>query len=272
MADRTTIKVDDGSDLVIPLVILVILVVFFGFLLYLLVSSRFSQSPLVTDPSGNISRLNGDTTIPCPPDQCATNLFTGLKRCPPAGEQINSYPSIEVCNSPFLCDNPITPYAVLSDGSATSSGVCQEGITCPCRRLPTCQSYLASIYQATGGTASQALAGQRISFTQEAASQVNGVPNTYMPGSQFCTVPLSWLPLAGCNFVPGGFTNSMDREALQICMDLGTACRNGTLALITDDSENINVATAQYGCVAGKRCPAGQMTVYDTTLGGILCR
>lgn len=271
----------DSSDFLIPLIILLIFIGFFGFLIYLLISSQFVQSPLVQDSEGQTSRITDVPTLPCPVDQCATSLITGLKRCPPPGEQIDSYPAIEVCNSAFLCDNIVTPYAVRSDGSASSSGVCDTiaGLptTCSCQRRPTCQSYLTSMYQSTGGSASNPLAGQRISFIQVPAFQASGVPNSYTPGSQFCTVPLSWLPLAGCGFVPGGFTNTMDRAALQTCMDLGNACQTGILAAITPNSEKFgtesnDVQEVQYGCVVGTKCPSGKLTVYDTSLGEIVCR
>lgn len=269
---------DDGSDLLIPLIMLIVLILFLGFLIYLLVSSKFSQPSLVVDGQGNPSRVLTDSiTLTCPTDQCGTNLLTGLKRCPPIGQKIDYYPNIEVCNSRNLCDNPLTPYAVLSDGSAISSGVCESSIDgtpaeCPCQRVPTCQSYLTSMYQSTGGSGSQPLAGQRISFQQLPTKQPNGIPLSYTPGSEYCTIPLSWLPLAGCNFVSGGFTNDMNAEAVQECMDLGTACQAGTLALITSNSERLDIKNSQYGCVVGVKCPKGQLTVYDTKLGGIVCR
>jgi hypothetical protein len=277
------------SDILIPLIIVIILIFFVGWMLYLLIESGFKSSsvenPVTSDKRGTFS-------VTCPPDQCATDIFSGFKTCPQRGSSIVIDPAQSVCNSRTLCDNPLTPFAVQSDGSTNIEGVCEANVACPCLKVSQCPNYVLSAFNSSNGNAYIGLAGQRILFPQTTTfvSTNGGVsdqpPIQYSdPGTTFCFAPISWLPLSnpGCNFVSTADNGTMTYNDLLVCMGqangcdgiTGNACLQGTLAIVTPNPDTLsqaNIGTAQYACVAGAPCPCGFVTVYDTNYGGVVCR
>lgn len=277
--EKTGDEVESTSDYIIPLVILLILTIFLGYMLYLMLQSGFqatSQAERVT------SDIRPDSIGTCPIDQCATNLFTGVKRCPVPGGQIDLDLATEVCNSRTLCDNPVTPYAIQNDGSTDISGACDPGVECRCSRINRCPEYVAAAFTTNGGNPYQSLDGQRLTFPQTSTRGLSGTIEYPNPSTTFCAAPATWLPLSnpGCNFATSGTMNS---EAIRICMGLprgcngltGNPCRQGTLAVVTDNPENVNInnlADQQFSCVDGTPCQCNQIAIYDTNFGGVVCR
>lgn len=233
-------------------------------------------------------------TIDCLAGQCATNIVSGEKICPARLTDVVSVnPANQVCNSPFTCDNPLTPFAVQSDGSTNIQGVCEPGVECPCVTEQCCPNFVLSAFTATNGNPYQAVGGQRILFPQtavySAGAQSSDTPPLQFanPSTTFCTVPLAWLPLAnpGCTFAA-----ELAYADIVTCMGLapqGTGqpgcspgvtynpCLQGTLAFISDDSSSMTQAdinVTQLGCVRGEPCPCGQVAIYDTNLNGVVCR
>lgn len=280
----------DETEVVLTLTTIIILIAFFGYLLYLLISSNFQT----TNPNTNnrVSSDNrGQTVFECGIGQCATSLQSGLKRCPEVNQRITYDPSSEVCNSRFVCDNPITPFALLSSNATDINGVCEPNVTCPCLTVSQCASYVLSAFTVSNGTAYQNLSGQRITFPQisnyvSGGTRLDTPPIQFNnPATTFCAANLSILPLAnpGCNFVNSSVPNSMTYEDLLLCMGAQSGCNNidnspclrGTLALITGNVDEVtrnNIQNYQYSCVTGKSCPCDSIAIFDTNYGGIICK
>lgn len=269
------------SETLLPLVSLIVFIVFFGIMLFLLLRSSFESTSTST------------SVIQCAPGQCATNLFSGFKSCPVVDSvTVTVNPSESVCNSPFVCDNPVTPYALQSDGSTDINGVCEPFTKCSCLRYSQCPQYILSVFTSINGNPYESVSGQRITFPQESTyvNNTSGLSSSNPPiqfsnpSTTFCTAPVSWLPLAspGCNFVSNSNLNSMDLDDVLLCQGMvsgcsglfGNPCLQGTLAAITNNPSSITQETlfnTQFGCVAGPPCPCGQLAIFDTNLGQIIC-
>lgn len=272
---------NDISDILIPLIFIIVVVIIISVVFYLLALSSFNT-------------VKNGLSIQCAPGQCATNLQSGFKRCPTGNtDAIIAEASIEVCNSQFACDNPLTPFALQSDGSTNMFGVCSTtgDVACPCLKQAQCSEYILGLFNTNGGNPYatnnnpnnvSAFGGQRISFPQTTTT-LNGsivtdqTPISYNnPGSNFCSIPASWLPFAGCGFIT---SNQITEEDIILCMNGGpppggnfSACNQGVLAFVTNDSSNIDINSLQLSCVRGEQCPVGKMNIYDTNLNQIVCR
>ncbi|CAH6421719.1 Hypothetical protein HVR_LOCUS1359 [uncultured virus] len=283
------VEPDDSPDIILPLIVLIVFIAFVGWILFLLIGSGF-QATSPSDPVASDNRSN--FTIQCAPGQCATDLQSGFKSCPTGDQVISVNPAQAVCNSPTVCDNLLTPFALQSDGSTNINGVCEQNSQCPCLRVSQCPEYVLSIFTANNGSPYQSLPGQRITFPQESTYiNLNGQATTVPPiqynnpATTFCAAPLSWLPLStpGCNFVSAANANVMDYDDLLICMGMingcdgftGSPCLQGTLAFLSpnpDDVNQNNIDTTQLACVSGEPCPCGTVAIFDTSFGGIVCR
>ena len=287
---RTTVVIpSETPNIILPLIVLIIFIVFLGGMLYLLISSRFQSS----GPGDRVSSDNRtQTSIICPAGQCATNLQSGFKTCPVEDVPLAIDPTQSVCNSRFICDNPLTPYALQSDQSTDINGICEPNVECPCLSVAQCADYILSAFTTSNGNPYQALPGQRVTFPQESAYvSTNGAESDTPPikitnpALTFCSASLAFLPLSnpGCNFVSAPDGNSMTLEELELCMGLpsgcsglfGDPCLQGTLAILSSNPDTVNaqnITTAQYACVRGEPCPCGQIAIFDTNFGGIVCR
>lgn len=253
-----------------------ILIGFMFFILSLLISSGFSQKTFVPKR--------------CPPGACETNLSTGVKTCPDNSTDSLIYdPSQSICNSQFLCDNPVTPFAIQSDGSTNNNGVCESNISCRCTSVAQCPDYIVSIFTTSNGNPYADYQGQRLSFPQLSSYvPIVGDPVTEPPiqlsnaFTNFCSVSVNWMALStpGCNFA-NAVTPSY--EDIVTCMGMGSncvgspngnPCLQGTLAFIgnAQSMTQLNFDTFLLGCVAGPQCPCGEVAIYDQGYGGIVCR
>jgi hypothetical protein len=286
---KVILDTDDTPDIVLPLVILIIFIVFFGWMLYLLISSGFAS----TNPENRVSTDNRTSvTITCGTGQCGTNLLTGIKTCPVEGTSITINPAESICNGRFVCDNLLAPFALQSDGSTNINGICEPGVECGCLGLSQCPDYILSVFTASNGNPYQNPIGQRLTFPQGTTYvNGNGEPTSappiqfQNPATTFCAAPPSWLPLSspGCNFVNASSPNAITYNDIVKCMGMingcdgftGSPCLQGTLAVITDSPESINsvsIMSSQLGCTRGIPCPCGQVAIYDTNFGNIICR
>jgi hypothetical protein len=283
------VESDETPEIVLPLIVLIVLIFFLGWMLYLLISSGFKT----TSPSDPVtSDTRTETSIMCAPGQCATNLQSGFKSCPTGNVSITVNPTESVCNNRFVCDNPLTPYAVQSDSSTNINGVCEPNTECPCLRVSQCPNYILSVFTTSNGNPYEPLPGQRVTFPQQSTYvAINGVQTDTPPiqftnpATTFCAASLAFLPLSspGCNFVSAPDGNSMTYEDLIFCFGLqkgcsgavSSPCLQGTLAAISSDPDNLtraNILTSQFACVRGESCPCGQATIFDTNFGAIVCR
>lgn len=265
------IEQDNSSDIIFPLIILIIFILFFGWIIYVLINSKFQTI-------NNIPTIN----YLCGQGQCATNILSGFKSCPVSNQDTITYnPGEEVCNSRFVCDNPLTPYALLSDGSTDTNGVCEPNTTCSCLRTTQCPEFILSNFTTSNGNPYTTINNQRITFPQQ--SSVVTPIELSDPSINFCFAPVSWLSFStpGCNFINGN--NNVTYDDIVTCMgmskgcngNIGNACLQGTLAFITNNPDSItrdNINIQQMGCVRGESCDCGQITIFDTNYGGIVCR
>lgn len=254
---------------VIPILISIVFVSFAGYMLYLLISSGFER----TEPEHRVrtdQRQSG--YLPCPKDECATNVKTGQKTCPEKDGIIYYFQGDEVCNPRNSCTSNFTPYAVTSDGSTNFDGVCQDD-ECPCLSHMICSDYILSSFSVNGP-----LTLGRTSFPQIIYDQGPIIIDN--PSTQFCLASSSWLPLSspGC-----GFTDNLTVNDLKFCMGgqsgcggyNASPCMKGVLAAVTNNVESVNssnLLSQQYGCVAGEPCPCDRVALYDTQSKKIVCK
>lgn len=218
--------------------------------------------------------------VRCAPGSCPTSLITGVKDC----NRTTFDPEYEVCNPASSCASPATPYALNADGSSNVSGECEPGTQCPCVDVITCPSYIASMFTSTlplsGAPATQqrALFPQTASYTNKQGKQSEQLPlQLSSPGSMFCSVSAQWLPLA----LPGcpRDTSAMDYEGLVACTsqppEQYNPCLRGTLSVLTDNVDKVtrnNAAGFPVACVAAPPCPAGLLSIYNTSTASQTCR
>lgn len=255
---RPIIISEDKTDFWILLIISTILIfVAWGICLILSVDSVIES---------NGSTLPG-TEIECSPGQCATNIYSGQKRCPEQGGSIISIAPTEVCSSQYKCDNNQLPYSVQTDGSSILSTQCPDGINCRCVSTPMCANNVTSIFETVNGNPYTNLNGQRTMFSQ---TQGNILDNT---STQFCSVPYSWLTRST--------TGCRNGDTVVECMNAPNSCNgysynpciSGTLAFISTDSDSFNssdVDREPLSCIEGIPPPCGQIAIYDTKLGEII--
>ena len=204
------------------------------------------------------------TLAPCLPDQCATNIFSGVKNCPPPGESLEYNTDIEVCNSRFFCDNAFTPLAEQLDGSTNTLGVCPANVECRClisaeNIIP---SYVVTTFRGINGNPYTALASQRLTFVQTLVPPLTQIPNIT---SEFFSVPSTWLAISssGCSNLPipidfTGETGIQQRKALKACFNDINPCLQGALSFIPNvEAQSINsreLNNMTYSCVRAQTC------------------
>lgn len=254
-----------GIFLTVILVVIVIILLIIG---------------IATLSSGEGTR--GANILTCPVGQCATNLNTGIKRC--AQGQVVSYnPGIEVCNSPTLCDNVLTPFAQNSDKSTNSSGVCSGDSVCPCLSKAQCADYVTTIFSTRNGDPYTTLEGQRIAFAQNGGNvstpktatavshqtQTGGTTPLTLNNAvtQFCQIPIAWLnrTIPGCSSI-----NEVNGKTLETCLQGGGGCLSGTVAIIPQDG--VSLLQSPVACVRGTGCQAGLLPVWNDQLGAVVCQ
>lgn len=207
----------------------------------------------------------GASTFLCPPGQCPTNIITGTKRCPENTAPMSAFTEFEVCNSPYLCDNNITPYAVQSDLSTDANGVCPAGVPCRCVRAPACPYYLATAFRPQNGNPYINNPTERFSFSQVLAENA--------ASTDFCTIPFLYLQRNGdvCNITSG---DAIDNFIA--CAQKQVACYTGQLAVMPPDANSFNpanITSYEVGCinVPNPNCPTNTIPVWNKNINQILC-
>ena len=252
---------------------ILVLVVFFAYMLYLIISSGAAKVEPIA--------------YTCNTNECATNLITGNKRCPEQeGDIVTRDPSTEVCNSRFMCDNPITPYAMLSDGSTNNLGFCDEGIVCPCSRVARCPNYISATFTVVNSTSNNII-GQRATVIQARGDTVGNGGSLILneTNNTTCAIRPSLISVSnpGCGFINSSGTSNISYEDIVTCMGLPKKCNgvesqpciSGTLAFITNNSSQFkrdNINQSLLACVNGTSCPCGQVALFDTKVGSIICK
>jgi hypothetical protein len=265
----------DPRIIIIIVVVLIILI----FALFLLYNTRPIATTTITQTRvANGSVING-TGLACGPGQCVTNIYNGAKICSTLqSENLIANPATEVCNSQFLCDNSLTPYALLSDGSTDNNGICQTGIACRCLRLPQCSTNIITVFSTSNGTAYQSFSSQRITITQNLVNTATTGTTGQSPNFQiqnplidFCTISNSWLN----NLQPGvcNEVNPLTVAGVAQCQ-ASNPCIAGTLAFIPSNINEFSIADINItpmGCVYGKPCDNNHLTVWNSGINEVVC-
>lgn len=282
---------ETSSGWILTLLTLTVVIVFVSYFLIIIRRDNFNTKGKV------LGGRKGQNDHYCPVGKCATNLLTGTKRCPIEDDGHVLYDTEkEVCNSKYLCENKLTPYAKMSDESTSSDGVCQcilynkdgtcaKRSICPCLRKAQCPNYVLTTFSAYNGSVYSDIAKQDMTFPQSDISHDGSgqFPLVYKEGSTFCLAPPEWLPLAtpGCNFVKYG---SMTYDQIVTCMSLpnpdseikdSNPCLRGTLAFVSDNPSFMtkeSALTTLMGCVKGEPCPTGKVAIFDTQSHTISCK
>jgi len=252
-------------------------VIIFIFILILTILS-FIYLWLIVGSNFTLSRRSN--LLPC--SECAVNINTGIKICSKQGETLLINPAEQVCSSQFLCDNPVLPYAILSDGSTNFSGVCENNIPCSCSNSQKCPSYISSAFITTNGDPYDQPEGQRMAFSQISG---NGEIISFTNSTTFCQIPYSWLPYGICpNMTCFEGNDCPLGEQLQQCMTLPfitnpvvNPCYQGNLAVLSNEDfvpslTDDYLSTASYGCIITEfSCPQNSITLYNTNIKNIFC-
>ncbi len=241
--------VNPDPDFIIILIVILIIV---SFLFFLVFNSR--KAPSVSS--------NDTVKLTCNPGECATNIFTGIKRCLDSETQeIEIDPGIEVCNSRFFCENPKTPFAVQSDQSTNSEGLCQTDVICRCVQNPQCAEHVTAYFQVDNGTIFQPNQTQRVFFKQTSSY-------TDLAGDFRTDAPFH-LPDPDNSFCELSLV-SVDR--IFPITKVNDPCVYGVLAFVPEDPETFDgTQETPISCVRGKPCPANQIPFFDTRSNEVAC-
>jgi hypothetical protein len=270
---------NDNTNIIIPSIFLIVVGITFLIMIILILYSSYKASiskkegkspvPIRTQSANSVAQglIN---PIMCSPGFCATNIEKGTKRCPESETDIiASDPSKEVCNSRYVCDNPLTPFALQSDNSASNS-LCAPGVECDCLRIAQCADYITSVWKIENGSLINSTNyGLKTTYSQRTYVDRSS-PLTYDITGEFCTIPQEWIIRGGCNYAIG-----LDEiTSMKLCMN-NNPCINGKLAMIMDSSSNLRVSNfgnQSYGCVSSNiECPENTLSVFDRGYGDIVC-
>lgn len=239
----------DSDSKIILFIIIFITAIFMIIMIYIV----FNTSSTIT------------TTIECPVDYCATNVFTGVKTCPSSGQTVSVNSVIEVCNPSNSCVDTRTPYALLMDGSTDANGQCDED-QCRCVNRARCPDYITSKFIITDGNPLLPLDNQRLSVSASTVS-TNSVDfatsNIILNGSnEFCAVSLDFIQrsVPGCNNIISSIDDVVSCFNQNPCLD-------GVIAFNTSNIDGIptnqQLFISPIECVVGKQCATGQLSYYN---------
>lgn len=180
-----------------------------------------------------------ETTLLCPLDECATNIFNGEKVCPSSTSQVSYDPSFQVCNPRYACRGS-TPYALQKGGGTSASGLCPPETECACFRFPFCPDYVSSYFTVVGASPYQDLEGtnaivyQNTSYSNALNQDVTLAPLALPNEASFCSVPESW------------------RERIY-----PQQCLLGNLYYVTQNLQQFNRERDPLACIASPPCNVG---------------
>nr|QBK92435.1 MAG: hypothetical protein LCPAC401_00730 [Pithovirus LCPAC401] len=210
----------------------------------------------------DMSVVDGGDTV-CPSGQCKVNMFSGEKTC--SSEQLTFDPATEVCSDRTSCSNARLPFAVSDDGSTKEIGspilsVCDNDTACKCVSSPQCSNYVTAYFIIQNQDTSQALSSSRTVFTQS---------NLYSP-NLVDVLPSNTPPMILTDTLAN--TCTIGQNVLDTFKLYPETCITGTLAYISEDSNLIDdVELLPLSCVIGEQCPEGEFTIYDKSLGSVVC-
>ena len=242
---------------VITILIISVVLLFWGWIFWELYRNR------------NVPEIS-QTFIECPLGQCATDLKTGLKRCPTSDTvRINAVAGEEVCNPRTACTDPSTPYAENLDNSTINTGICPLETTCSCFSKPRCPRQIATYFQSnignpnsTGVPTSTNNLNNRLTFSPSFGQPGLIVPVPPIqyddPRTEFCFISSDWL---NNDLVVNGSATAG-----------ASICPYGILTVQTDLGGNLLQAGNAYqlGCTLAEgggdiQCPQNQYPIWNNS-------
>lgn len=186
-----------------------------------------------------------NTTKKCPPNQCATSLITGEKRCP-----INNGDSIdvletEVCNLKNYCNNHFTPFPILENGETIDIRECPyEQCLCSTKRI--CPNYVFSYFKNENG-----------SFILE---DKNAAKTLGLNRNEYCISGLDTLIDLGCS------VNLNNQDSIINCLnyEIVNFCPTGVPTVIASDVSEIN-SFSKFFCGV-KKCDNQLQLLHDSEI------
>lgn len=271
MSYKTTFGTNEPNYLIIVVTFIILFTFFVIFLIFF-----FQNIP------------NKQLLLECEKGKCATNIFSGEKRCAASNDETVLYdPSFEVCNSRFACENSQTPYALLPNGSTNIMGICAEGHTCRCLKNNTCAKEIVTAFDTSGSK-------DRTTFDQISLNiqGSNGAEQFIIDdqNTQFCSIKtyhLDRISPGACTFTS---EDDITLAELQKCYR-DNPCLIGVLAFYPHNFNsfvlNKNNKDAIYNitsaCIASSNnlmnnssdlknyCDPGSVPVYNNGTGLIQC-
>lgn len=260
-----------GSSLILPVVVAIFILAFFFWLAYA-TGLGIAQSQIIKNSAGWF----------CSPGQCAVDMSTGEKICPNGTERQSYDINTQICSNKYSCSANGYRYAVLSDGSTDSFGVCEDGVACRCVNRSQCARYISGIFQTVSGNPYTASNTAQFSQKQTSIGQGSIDGPSVSSNNNFCEIPSNWLfrSVPGCGALPPALTTF---SSFKSCF-ASNPCLYGTPAYITDDVNGFTAASLDripVACVngSGSECindplddAVFSVPVYDTRYGGIVCK
>jgi hypothetical protein len=236
-------KVRDGDDnWAIPLISVFLLLIATGILLWLIRRDVNVESPT-------------QAKFVCGKGQCPTNYYNGVKRCPSGEEELEYDPTIEVCNGKYVCDDPVTGFAVLNNQGTMKKGLhegtCEPHVECRCVRFPQCPDYVTAYYRITGGTPYTTEDGTTLSYNQRLTYKLPYENSKGNAEEKEFSIPPLVLPDASKDVCFIG------ESALDISYP--SECIRGVRGEILDNNGN-SQRFKEFACVQERiTCPSGKM-------------
>ena len=205
------------------------------------------------------SRVNRTVEWTCNPGECPTNISTGEKDCTRSVYN----PSLEVCSSPYECNNQALPYAVIADNSTSINGMCDSNMQCRCVRISMCSQYTTAVFDSSNPE----LAQYPYQVGQPNTGLCSVAVDTLFASGSYCTISDDWS-------IPGNKLADVSR-----CI-ISNPCISGQLAYLADPSQ-LNENSYNYyplACVVGRSgydsfdqpITEGSVAIWDTGWGGIV--
>ncbi len=219
------------SIYIIALIMIIVFLIFWCWIAYI-----YTAQP----PTGQL-------LISCLPGQCGTNMFNGEKRCPESDlDVILIDPGYEVCNSKYACENPLTPYAVLADGSTNAAGVCEPNTICRCLNYSTCGDQVSTLFQVINGNLYSTQPGTRFTFQQIPMTTDFGAGNaSYLDSAiNYCSIKassLNKLSPGSCTFSDTDFANSSGTVLVATNCINENPCVRGVMVFNTSNPSNLEI-------------------------------
>lgn len=225
----------------------------------------------------------------CVSGQCATNIYNGEKRCSNEDGTVIVYdPKYEVCNSKYTCENSLTPYALLKDGSTNEKGICEQNNVCRCLTKPQCSEDNVVLFSLKGGSTQIDNSQSRAYFDQLSKNYQSNISSIIYTNinTEFCAIKAYHLNIISPNACFFEDENNITLDEISYCLNLNP-CINGLMAFYPLDINNFKldnnaIYTYPVACVPSIRgdnnnvslvnfCGVNKIPVFDKKTSNVIC-